>query len=162
MGRDHSPAPDRAAAVVALRELILSGEHYRLTVATYLGLTVNESQAVSYLFARGPMGQGELGAAMSFTTSSTTALVDRLEKRGIAVRIADPGDRRRSTIALSPDGEKELAEVRQWMGHAFDDIDDGDLACLTTNLVCMAEALRRHTDVIDDRSSPHQRPRRRL
>ena len=71
----------REEAVAALRELILAGEQYRLAAARYLGLTVSESQAISYLMARGPMGQTDLGAALGFNTSSTTALVDRLDIR---------------------------------------------------------------------------------
>src|SRR6185437_4152863 len=83
-------------AVAALREVILAGEQYRRAASRHLGLTISESQAVSYLMARGPMGQTELGAALGFNTSSTTALVDRLERSTIAERVAHPTDRRRS------------------------------------------------------------------
>ena len=85
-------------AVAALRELILAGERYRLVVAHHLGVTVSESQALSYLLARGPMGQTDLGNALHFTTGSTTSLVDRLERRGFVERVSDPQDRRRNTV----------------------------------------------------------------
>jgi len=149
-------------AVFAIRELILSGEHYRLAVAVHLGLTVNESQAVSYLFARGPIGQGDLAAAMSFTTSSTTALVDRLERRGIAERRPDPGDRRRSIIALSAQGEDELQEVRHWMSNAFLDLDDEELEETRVLLLKLARNLRSFTNSVVELESQHARPRRRL
>jgi len=149
-------------AVVAMRELILSVEHYRVAVAVHLRLTVNESQAVSYLFARGPIGQGELAAAMSFTTSSTTALVDRLEQRGIAERRNDPNDRRRSIIALSPGGEVELEEVRMWMEHAFAGLDEQEVAAARDLLLKLARNLRAHIDSVLKRQDEQSRPRRRL
>ncbi|MDQ2758102.1 MAG: MarR family winged helix-turn-helix transcriptional regulator [Actinomycetota bacterium] len=149
-------------AVVAMRELILSGEHYRTAVAVHLGLTVNESQAVSYLLARGPIGQGELAAAMSFTTSSTTALVDRLERRGVAERRNDPTDRRRSIIALSSRGEAELDEVRTWMAKAFSGLDEQELGLARDLLLTLASNLRGLTDSVLASQGPHSRPRRRL
>src|SRR5215203_3657761 len=115
-------------ATAALRELILAGERYRIAVAGHLDLTVNESRAISYLLARGPMGQTDLAAALGLTTSSTTTLVDRLEQREMVRRVPDPVDRRRSTVDLPESGIRQIREVRDWMPHAFDAIDDGELA----------------------------------
>lgn len=154
-----SPLED---AVIAVRELILAGEHYRLATALHMGITVNEAQAVSYLFARGPMGQGDLANAMSFTTSSTTALVDRLEKRGIAERRADPTDRRRATIALSETGTRELTEVRSWMSHTFTGLDEDELVRAADLLRTLAGNLRSFTDEVLQKEPKRERPRRRL
>ncbi|SOD75169.1 DNA-binding MarR family transcriptional regulator [Jatrophihabitans sp. GAS493] len=158
--------PDRApidAAVAALRELILAAESYRQVVAAKLALTVSETQAVSYLFARGRMGQGELGAAMGFNTSSTTALVDRLERNSIAERVADPNDRRRSIIQLTPDGNMAVAAAREWFLHAFDQIPSGDLAEVADVLLVLAGGLRARTESIPGEPELVERaaPRRR-
>jgi len=150
------------SAVVAMRELILAGEHYRMAISVHLGLTVNESQAVSYVSTRGPIGQGELAAAMSFTTSSTTALVDRLERRGIAERRNDPTDRRRSIIALSPRGEVELEEVRTWMAQAFSGLDEREVEAARTLLLKLASNLRGFTDSVLASQPADARARRRL
>jgi DNA-binding MarR family transcriptional regulator len=131
-----------AQAVAALREVVLAGEHYRLKAAAHLGLSVSESQAVSYLLARGPMGQTDLASALGFNTSSTTALVDRLERRGIAERRPDPHDRRRSTVRLSKKGLRAVADVTTWIAEAFRTIETAELAGLTSNLSAIAEALR--------------------
>jgi DNA-binding MarR family transcriptional regulator len=136
-----STANKREEAVSALRELILAGEQYRLAAARHLGLTVSESQAISFLMARGPMGQTALGAALGFNTSSTTALVDRLERNTVAVRVAHPTDRRRSIVQLSPLAERELAEVQGWMFSAFDKIKPTDLPGLAADLRLLAESL---------------------
>src|SRR6476660_1786875 len=116
------PAQARDDATVALRELILAGERYRIAVAARLDLTVNESRTISYLLARGPMGQTELSTALGLTTSSTTTLLDRLEQREMVRRVPDPSDRRRSSVEIPESGAIRLREVRDWMPHAFDPI----------------------------------------
>ena len=150
---------DKAAS--ALRELILAGEQYRNVVANYLGLTVSESQAVSYLYSRGPMGQSELGDALGFNTSSTTALVDRLERNCIAERIPHPTDRRRSTVQLSAAGRKTVAGATGWIVHAFDNIDPDALPGVTTVLHTLADDLRARTAEIPVQPESGDRPARR-
>lgn len=109
-------AQDRlAATVAALRELILAGEHYRQVAAKELGLTVTESQAVSYLMARGPMGQNELAQALDLAPGSTTSLVDRLEKRSVVHRVAHETDRRRSIIHLNDEAVPVVEDLRNWL-----------------------------------------------
>lgn len=151
-----------AEAVRSLRSVILAGEHYRLAVATHLGISVNESQAISYLFAEGSMGQTELAQRMNLTTSTVTGLLDRLERRGLTVRVPDPFDRRRSSVELSDQGRGELAEVKTWMTHAFDGFEAGDLSRLAADLRTLAEGLRGFTEVVASRESPYAPPRRRL
>ena len=150
-GESDGKIPQRTeAAVAALRELILAGEQYRLAAAHHLGLTVSESQAISYLMARGPMGQTELGEALGFNTSSTTALVDRLVRNAVAVRVAHPTDRRRSNVQLSASAQRGLAEVQSWMLSAFDKIKPADLPALAESLLVLAESLHaRATEALD-------------
>lgn len=157
-----SPTTDELQrAGAALRELILAGEHYRAAVADHLGLTISESQAVSYLYARGPMGQTELGNALGFNTSSTTALVDRLERNNIAERIADPSDRRRSTVRLSESGRQTVTAATAWIVHAFDEVEAERLGELAPTLLSLAENLRARTADIPPRPAAEASPRRR-
>lgn len=149
-------------AVVAVRELILAGEHYRLAVATHLGVSVNESQAISYLFAEGSLGQTELAQRMNLTTSTVTGLLDRLERRGLTQRVADPYDRRRSTVQLSEQGQAELADIRSWMAHGFDSFAPERLPELADALRAIAESLRGFTERVASADSPYEPPRRRL
>lgn len=154
--------PELTEAVRSLRSVILAGEHYRLAVATHLGISVNESQAISYLFAEGPLGQTDLAQRMNLTTSTVTGLLDRLERRGLTQRVPDPSDRRRSTVHLSDQGHGELAEVREWMTHAFGSFDRSQLGRLATDLRAIAEGLRGFTEVVATADSPYEPPRRRL
>ncbi|GAA1880191.1 MarR family winged helix-turn-helix transcriptional regulator [Lapillicoccus jejuensis] len=161
-GTDLSEDPDLADAVRSLRSVILAGEHYRLAVATHLGVSVNESQAISYLFTEGSLGQTELAQRMNLTTSTVTGLLDRLERRGLTQRVADPYDRRRSTVQLSERGSAELADIRSWMAHGFDSFDPERLPELADALRAIAESLRGFTEVVASADSPYEPPRRRL
>lgn len=114
--------PDEDAAVSAMRELILAAESYRAAASSRLGLSPTDSQAVSYLLARGPLGQNELATALGLTTGSVTPLVDRLERNGIARRTPHPTDRRRIIVELSPERSAVLRDVRDWLFEAYTDI----------------------------------------
>ncbi|GAA2467102.1 MarR family winged helix-turn-helix transcriptional regulator [Terrabacter carboxydivorans] len=156
-----SPEASRDAATAALRELILVGERYRIAVASHLGLTVNESRAISHLLARGAMGQTELATALGLTTSSTTTLVDRLEERGMVTRVPDPHDRRRSSVEIPASGVRRLRDVRDWMPHAFDDIGPDELPDVAGMLETLASSLREVTSDIEAARTPTPGRRKR-
>ena len=75
-------------AVSSLRLLILAGENYRQTAAQNLGLGITEAQALSYLATQGDRGQNQIADDLGITSSAATALVDRLERQGVAERYA--------------------------------------------------------------------------
>jgi DNA-binding MarR family transcriptional regulator len=137
----HDPDTLRKATD-GLRELILAAEHYRHVVADELGVGVTESRAVSYLFVRGPMGQGELGALLALNTSSMTALVDRLERAGIAERQPHASDRRRLIVRLTDSGRERVTRTSDWLGNAFQSISPTNLADVTASLHIIADDLR--------------------
>src|SRR3982751_6352349 len=90
-GREFVVEPDAAEeAVRSLRALILAGERYRQVLSDYVGLGVTETQAVSYLTVHGDRGQNELAADLGLSSGASTALVDRLEREGIAERYPHP------------------------------------------------------------------------
>jgi len=137
--------PGMAAALAALRELILAGEKYRQVASAYLRMDVGEAQAVSYLYSRGPMGQSELGALLGFNTSSITALVDRLERDHIAQRLPHPTDRRRTRVKLTDHGHAAVHSIRCWFARAFDHIDSTALPAVTAALATIAADLQEQT-----------------
>lgn len=110
-----------------------------------MGIGVTESQALSYLLARGPMGQTSLASALGLTTGSTTSLVDRLELAGLVRRAADAGDRRRSIVHLSDAADERLASARVWVAKAFEAIPHEERDRLSRDLQTLAAALREVT-----------------
>ena len=70
------------------------------TVATKYGFTVTDMKTVSTIMQEGPMTAGQLAERLSLTTGAVTSVIDRLEKRGIVYRSADPNDRRKVIVKI--------------------------------------------------------------
>ena len=140
-----SPEPTLVKAAEALRELILAGESYRQVVNGFLKLDTSETSALSYLYSRGEMGPSELGSLLGLNTSTMTAVIDRLERDGIAKRRPHPTDRRRRVVYLTPDGRQSIDSLAQWFVGAFDHVGPGSLPALTAALADIAADLRIHT-----------------
>jgi DNA-binding MarR family transcriptional regulator len=71
-------------------------------VADHLGINRTDSRCIDLIDQAGGMTAGELAQAAGLTTGAVTAVVDRLEKAGLARRVADPTDRRRVRIETTP------------------------------------------------------------
>jgi DNA-binding MarR family transcriptional regulator len=128
-------------AVRSLRALILAGERYRQAISDRVGLGVTETQAVSYLTVHGDRGQNELAADLGLSSGASTALVDRLERQGIAERYPHPSDRRRTLVRLTSRGDDIIRESRQWLLASFRDVEPDELAAVATTLRSIAAAL---------------------
>src|SRR3954452_5722884 len=128
-------------ATRSLRSLILAGERYRQVLAEHVGVGLTESQAVSYLAVHGDRGQNELAAGLGLSSGASTALVDRLERQGIAERYPHPVDRRRTLVRLQERGYGVVARSREWLGSAFRDVPPADLPALSGTLRSLAERL---------------------
>ncbi|QNE22952.1 MarR family transcriptional regulator [Kribbella qitaiheensis] len=75
-----------------------------------LGLTPQQAHLLCVLLD-GPLGMTELSRIMSIERSSLTSMVDRLERRSLVARAADPADRRACQIGLTDDGRTLAHEV---------------------------------------------------
>jgi len=129
-------------AVRGLRLLILAGENYRQTAAQTLGLGITETQALSYLAIHGDRGQNQLADDLGITSSAATALVDRLERRGVAERYAHPSDRRRTLVRLSDQGHAHVQRTHEWLASALSTVGPDELRPLTHAMVQVADELR--------------------
>ena len=72
-----------------------------------LGLTPQQAHLLCVLIS-GPLGMTELSRILSIERSSLTSMVDRLERRDLVTRVANPTDRRACRIELTAAG-KDLA-----------------------------------------------------
>ena len=83
------------------------------------GLGVTDLKAVSALLQEGSMTAGQVGERLHITTGAVTNLVDRLEKRGILRRVADPNDRRKVIIEVNPVALYSTGNPYESMGQAY-------------------------------------------
>lgn len=132
-------------AVLNLRLLILASEHYRQVIAESMGLGTTESQALSYLAVHGSVGQSELARDLGLTSSALTALVDRLERDGVAERVSHASDRRRSIVQLTERGDSLLSGSHGWLAATLERIDPAALEVLSASLKVVAGDLSTRT-----------------
>lgn len=136
------PEPDvRDEAVRSLRALILAGERYRQVISDHVGLGVTETQAVSYLTVHGDRGQNELAADLGLSSGASTALVDRLERQGIAERYPHPSDRRRTLVRLTARGDDIIRVSQEWLLASFRDVEPDQLSAAAATLRSIAVGL---------------------
>ena len=74
-------------------------------------ITPPQFVALQWLHESGDMTIGELSTKMYLAFSTTTDLVDRMEKNELVLRIRDENDRRVVRIHLLPEGERVIQEV---------------------------------------------------
>jgi DNA-binding MarR family transcriptional regulator len=107
------PGVSRAAEAWRLMfDLLMRSVPDRLESLEKRGLTPNDARALSTLDPQGrPIG--ELARLWRCDPSTATWLVDRLERAGLAKRLASPQDRRIKLIRLTPKGRATMDELMQ-------------------------------------------------
>jgi MarR family 2-MHQ and catechol resistance regulon transcriptional repressor len=82
------------------------------------GLGLTDFAALEALLHKGPLTIGEIQSKVPLALGSMTAVVDRLEKRGLILRTPSPADRRAKVLKLSPKGRAAVEEA--FRRHAAD------------------------------------------
>lgn len=75
------------------------------------GLRSGSFTSLALIAANPGCSQKDLAREGGLDKSSLVAIVDELEKRGLAIRAKSPTDRRRSSLFLTPEGEKVMREM---------------------------------------------------
>jgi DNA-binding MarR family transcriptional regulator len=74
-------------------------------------LPLGQFEFLRFLASRGTARVYDLAHQMAITVGATSKAVDRLEAAGRCRRTANPDDRRSSLVAVTPEGERILAEA---------------------------------------------------
>lgn len=93
--------PDAPALIATVRRLYAAMERFDTRAADAIGIDRTALKALDVI-EPGALTASELGAALGLTSGSVTALVDRMQRQGLAVRHADEADRRQRRIAIAP------------------------------------------------------------
>ena len=86
----------------AVRAYQTGVDNFDQATADHIGINRTDARCIDLIDQAGGMTAGELAQAAGLTTGAVTAVVDRLEKAGLAQRVADPSDRRRVRIEATP------------------------------------------------------------
>ncbi len=111
-----------------------------------LDMSMGQLKAVMLLATEGPHSVGRLGRLLDIGEPAASALVDKLQRRGLAHREPDPSDRRRILVSpsdLGTDLARRLRAMREeilveWM----DRMDPDDLDTLRRGLDALVTAAR--------------------
>jgi len=108
----------------------------------------NELLVLRYLLrdTTGHVRPGELTRYLGLSTASTTALLDRLERSGHIVRVANPADRRSLFVQSTPRAD---AEVRQTLGMMHDRMLAAVIDMSPEDSATVVGFLRRMSDAVD-------------
>ena len=109
---DPGIAPELAEAWPALVGLIMQQRWRWAEVAEQLGISQAGLRGLLAIDPDQPRSMGELARELNCDRSYVTAIVDDLERAGLAARRVAAEDRRVKTIALTPDGNRALRTVR--------------------------------------------------
>jgi DNA-binding MarR family transcriptional regulator len=109
----------------------------RVKVLARMGLTPNDSRALSALDVPEGRTMRSLADEWGCDASNATWIVDRLEKRGFAERRAMPGDRRVKLVVLTAAGAKARQKLLEGMYDPPSDL----LALPRTSLEMLLRAL---------------------
>ncbi|MFE5626886.1 MarR family winged helix-turn-helix transcriptional regulator [Streptomyces virginiae] len=120
---------------------------FNQAMADSVGLHPTDMQCIALLDVEpGPVSTGDIARLTGLTSGSATRLVDRMVKAGIVERQADPNDRRRSLVALSPEARRRIGAAWDTPGRAFgavlESYSDSELAVIADYLHRAAEVGR--------------------
>ncbi|MDQ0157348.1 MarR family winged helix-turn-helix transcriptional regulator [Robertmurraya andreesenii] len=109
-------------------------------------ITPPQFVALQWLFEEGDMTIGELSNKMYLAFSTTTDLVDRMEKNALVKRVKDPNDRRVVRIHLLAEGERIIDEVikkRQvYLKEVLRNFSEDEVILLKDNLMRLHQDMR--------------------
>ena len=129
-----------------------SNDNFDQAIADHVGMNRTDMRCLDLIDQAGGMTAGELARAAGLTTGAVTAVIDRLEKAGMARRVPDPADRRRVRLEVTP----KLWEMTGPLMMPFisesqailDDYSTEELERFATFLRRVIEVQARHTERI--------------
>jgi len=104
-----------------LREVVAATGAYRRAAASTLGISTAAAGVLEELLDRGPRTPGALARWLGLSSTALTAVVDQLERRGLAVRTPHPDDRRSVLVELTVEGRSRVAPLLDLLGDRIED-----------------------------------------
>lgn len=139
------PAAHRSQdALTALRRIIRATEFGSKRLAQETGLT-NSQMIVLRLLGQSEETPGAISAQIGLTQATVTALVDKLEERGLVARRRGKDDRRQVWITPTAAGRELLADMpsnpQTLFQKAFEELADWEQAMMVATLERIATML---------------------
>jgi DNA-binding MarR family transcriptional regulator len=147
-----SRGQDLASALVQTMHLL---QDVHAEASRPLGLTPQQAHLLCVVL-EGPLGMTELSRILSIERSSLTSMVDRLERRDLVARTANPTDRRACHIELTPAGRALAHQAHDAVVTRIESLTD-DLPASTRRTVLSAlQAVLNHRGVHPENRRPEE------
>jgi DNA-binding MarR family transcriptional regulator len=99
--------PDRVQkATYLIRRLMQAGAYYTKELNKNYGVSTAQIACLLALYEEGPSSPSHIANKIMVRSSTLTGIIDRLEQKGLVVRIRESMDRRIITIRLTEDGQR--------------------------------------------------------
>ena len=105
--------------VRGVRESSLGVVLFHQAVGEILDINVTDMKCLDIITLTGSTSPSQLSELTGLSTGSTTAMIDRLERRGLVERQPNPEDRRGTKIVLSKEAARKLHTLFRSMAHAM-------------------------------------------
>lgn len=138
--------PDRTdQSLIALRRILRATELYARDLAHAVGLTPAQLRVLQIVVERESLTPKMLARQMGVSQATVSALVDKLEQRGLVRRVPSETDRRQTHVLITPAGLDHLADapgaLQQRYVRAFARLADWEQAQLVASLERVADML---------------------
>ncbi|WP_029041183.1 MarR family winged helix-turn-helix transcriptional regulator [Cucumibacter marinus] len=137
---------NRTRAVLrAMRRILRVTESNSKALLRETGLSASQLVLLQILDDGGELTAGELATRMGITQATTTALIQKLENRGLITRRKGETDRRQVWLSLSDAGQQILARapdaVHDKFQQRFAELEDWEQAMLIASLERISDML---------------------
>jgi len=103
--------PRATTALIAIRRILRAAEFAARDLSRTTGLTPSQVVVLQIITREGEPGVGAIAEAARLSQATVTALLDKLEDRGLVRRRRDQQDRRRVFVESTPAGRSLLNET---------------------------------------------------
>ncbi|MDP3491231.1 MAG: MarR family transcriptional regulator [Phenylobacterium sp.] len=132
-------------ALVAIRRIVRAAEFASRDLARTTGLTPSQLIVLQIVAREGEPGAGAIAEAARLSQATVTALLDKLEARGLVIRNRGSQDRRRVSVELTEEGRRALADMpdvlQDRFAARFDKLADWEQASIIAGLERVAALL---------------------
>ncbi len=132
-----STARSLPIALIRAREKVMGPIREMLSNS---GLTEQQWRILRVLEELGPLDSTKLSENASLLLPSQTRIVQTLVEKGLVTRQADPSDRRRQTVAITPAGQKII----------LDNLDEAKRLAIHIETVIGKEKVDQLLDILEE------------
>ncbi len=131
--------------LIALRRITRAIDLHSKRLERSAGLTVPQLLVLQVLAERRDPGVSEVARVVHLSQGTVTAVVDRLEAKGLVARTRSDADRRKVCLSLTANGEAQLDNapslLQEEFVDRFDQLRDWEQKMLTASVERIAELM---------------------